>query len=73
MPMVLHCSAAALQACSRFDAKQQQLAAESWAWREKLQRSIDGCHTTGHMLAQGLAVYDELDGLNCPVPGGFQA
>ena len=63
---------AAPQACDGFGPDEQQLAAESWGWREKLQRSMDGCHTTGHMLAQGLAAYDELDGLNCPVPGGFQ-
>lgn len=37
-----------------------------------LHRSMDGCRTTSDMLAAGLAVYDELDGLNVPVPGGFQ-
>ena len=63
---------AVLQACRGFGPDEQQLAAESWGWREKLQRSMDGCHTTGHMVAQGLAAYDELDGFNCPVPGGFQ-
>lgn len=25
---------------------------------------MDGCRTTSDMLAEGLAVYDELDGLN---------
>ncbi len=71
-PAVLMVLGAAPQACEGFGPDEQQLAAESWGWREKLQRSMDGCHTTGHMLAQGLAAYDELDGLNCPVPGGFQ-
>ncbi len=33
----------------------------------ELHRSMDGCRTTGDMLAEGLAVYDELDGLNVPV------
>ena len=61
-----------MQARSKFDAPHQQLAAETWGWREKLQRSMDGCRTTDHMLAAGLAAYDELDGLNVPVPGGFQ-
>lgn len=63
---------APVQARERFDSDQQRLAAETWCWREKLQRSIDGCTTTGDMLVAGLADYDELDGLNCPVPGGFQ-
>lgn len=69
---LIHMSFRFSQALSKFPPAQRQLAAEVWAWRERLQRSIDGCSTTDDMLAAGLAAYDELDGLNVPVSCGFQ-
>ncbi len=46
--------------------------AEVWWWRELMQRLMDGCATTGHMLAAGLAAYEELPGPNVPVTSGYQ-
>ena len=37
-----------------------------------MQRLMDGCATTGHMLAAGLSAYEELAGPNVPVTSGFQ-
>lgn len=44
----------------------------AWAWREKLQRSMDGCHTTDDMSAISLSQYEEFDGPNVPLPSGYQ-
>ncbi|KAK9860346.1 hypothetical protein WJX84_005539 [Apatococcus fuscideae] len=50
-----------------------QVFAEVWWWRELMQRLMDGCATTDHMLAAGLAAYEELPGPNVPVTSGYQA
>lgn len=46
--------------------------AEVWWWRELMQRLMDGCATTDHMLAAGLSAYEELPGPNVPVTSGYQ-
>ncbi len=46
---------------------------EAWAWREQLQRAMDGCHTTDDMSANSLAEYGEFEGPNIPLPSGYQA
>lgn len=45
---------------------------EGWAWREQLQRAMDGCHTTDDMSARSLAQYEEFEGPNIPLPCGYQ-
>ncbi|KAK9844063.1 hypothetical protein WJX81_003289 [Elliptochloris bilobata] len=49
------------------------VACDAWAWRERLQRAIDGCHTTDDMNAASMAEYHELPGPNIPLPCGYQA
>ena len=45
---------------------------EAWAWRERLQRAIDGCHTTDEMNVVAEAAYEELPGPNVPPTCGYQ-
>lgn len=45
---------------------------ETWAWREQLQRAMDGCHTTDDMSVLSLAQYEEFEGPNIPLPSGYQ-
>ena len=45
---------------------------DAWAWREQLQRAMDGCHTTDDMSARSLAQYEEFEGPNIPLPSGYQ-
>ena len=33
------------------------MACDAWAWRERLQRAIDGCHHTDDMNAASMAEY----------------
>ena len=49
----------------------EQLWAEAWRWRERLQRAIDGCATSDDMGAAGMAEYYELPGPNIPVTPGY--
>lgn len=51
---------------------QKELEAEAWSWREKLQRAIDGCHTTDDLDAAAAAKYTELPGPHTPLPCGYQ-
>ena len=46
------CRAAQLGVAARGD-----VARDAWAWRERLQRAIDGCHTTDDMSAASMAEY----------------
>lgn len=52
-----------------------RLAKAAWEWREKLQRAIDGCHSTDAMLAAAQASYSEFEGseVHAPVPSGYQS
>ena len=52
--------------------RSRALFTEAWAWREQLQRAMDGCHSTDDMSAQSLAQYDEYEGPNIPLPSGYQ-
>ena len=45
---------------------------ETWAWREQLQRAMDGCHMTDDMSVLSLAQYEEFEGPNIPLPSGYQ-
>ena len=45
-------------ACAQLDlAGRGAVACDAWAWRERLQRAIDGCHTTDDMNAASMAEY----------------
>lgn len=54
---------------------EENLAAAAWRWRERLQRAIDGCHSTSDMHAGARAVYSEFGGteVHAAVPGGYQS
>jgi len=39
-----------MQAKGKFKAEDQQLVGETWAWREKVQRSMDGARSTSNAL-----------------------
>lgn len=52
--------------------RSRALFTEAWAWREQLQRAMDGCHSTDDMSALSLAHYDEYEGPNIPLPSGYQ-
>jgi hypothetical protein len=54
------------------DPQAKELLIEAWDWREKLQRSIDGCRSTDDMNAAAAAEYDELPGPHTPLPCGYQ-
>ena len=64
--------------CKALEGMRQQpdrtraLFTEAWAWREQLQRAMDGCHSTDDMSALSLAQYDEYEGPNIPLPSGYQ-
>ena len=51
------------------------LAAAAWAWREKLQRAIDGCYSTHDMNIAAYGEYSEYahSEIHAPVPSGFQS
>lgn len=69
------CTLFCLQIASRageMPGEDGQVFAEVWWWRELMQRLMDGCATTDHMLAAGLAAYEELPGPNVPVTSGYQ-
>ena len=53
--------------------RSKEIFTEAWAWREHLQRAMDGCHTTDDMSANSLAHYDDFEGPNIPIPSGYQA
>lgn len=52
--------------------RSKALFTEAWAWREQLQRAMDGCHSTDDMSAYSLAHYKEFEGPNIPLPSGYQ-
>lgn len=52
--------------------RSKALFTEAWAWREQLQRAMDGCHSTDDMSAYSLAQYEEFEGPNIPLPSGYQ-
>ena len=52
--------------------RSKALFTEAWAWREQLQRAMDGCRSTDDMSAYSLAHYDEYEGPNIPLPSGYQ-
>ena len=52
--------------------RSKALFTEAWAWREQLQRAMDGCHSTDDMSASSLAHYEEFEGPNIPLPSGYQ-
>ena len=62
----------AYEGVSQDSDRTRALFTEAWAWREQLQRAMDGCHSTDDMSAQSLAHYDEYDGPNIPLPSGYQ-
>ncbi|KAL6760582.1 hypothetical protein V8C86DRAFT_1075050 [Haematococcus lacustris] len=47
--------------------------ADSWQFREKLQRTFDGFFSTDDVSLAFAREYESLDGPNLPVPGGYQA
>lgn len=49
-----------------------QVAARAWAWRERLQRAMDGCRATEDMSATGLALYEDFGEVHAPLGCGFQ-
>lgn len=62
----------ALKGMAKESERSKAVFMEAWAWREQLQRAMDGCHTTDDMSAHSLAHYDEYDGPNIPLPSGYQ-
>lgn len=52
--------------------RSRALFTDGWAWREQLQRAMDGCYTTDDVSAISLAQYEEFDGPNIPLPSGYQ-
>lgn len=61
-----------MQQLSGASDRARALFTDGWAWREQLQRAMDGCHTTDDMSALSLAQYEEFDGPNIPLPSGYQ-
>ena len=53
-------------------ARSKAIFTEAWGWRERLQRAMDGCHTTDDMSAAALAQNDEFEGPFLPLPCGYQ-
>lgn len=68
----MHDFVKALEGMSQEPDRSRALFTEAWAWREQLQRAMDGCHSTDDMSAQSLAQYDEYEGPNIPLPCGYQ-
>lgn len=62
----------ALEGMSQEPDRSRALFTEAWAWREQLQRAMDGCHSTDDMSAHSLSEYDEYEGPNIPLPSGYQ-
>ncbi|KFM25467.1 Peroxisomal N(1)-acetyl-spermine/spermidine oxidase [Auxenochlorella protothecoides] len=55
-------------------AQHADLARRVWAWRESLQRAIDGTDCSGDLSATAAARYAAaVQNTNAPIPGGFQA
>ena len=67
-----NCLTQAMQQLSRASDRARALFTDGWAWREQLQRAMDGCHTTDDMSGLSLAQYEEFDGPNIPLPSGYQ-
>ncbi len=45
----------AMQSMGKASSRSKAIFTEAWAWREQLQRAMDGCHTTDDMSANSLA------------------
>ncbi|KAL0055945.1 hypothetical protein WJX82_006032 [Trebouxia sp. C0006] len=69
---VRHAFAQAMQSMEEASGRSKAIFTEAWAWREQLQRAMDGCHTTDDMSANSLAEYGEFEGPNIPLPSGYQ-
>ena len=62
-----------MQGMEEASSRSKAVFTEAWAWREQLQRAMDGCHSTDDMSAYSLAQYEEFEGANIPLPSGYQA
>lgn len=68
----MHAFCKALEGMGQEPDRSRALFTEAWAWREQLQRAMDGCHSTDDMSAHSLSEYDEYEGPNIPLPSGYQ-
>lgn len=50
----------------------RELLSDVWAWRELLQRAIDGSESSDDASVSGLAEYEDLPGAWPPVTAGHQ-
>ncbi|GMH35947.1 hypothetical protein BSKO_03815 [Bryopsis sp. KO-2023] len=54
------------------DPRKEELVYKGWMWAERLQRAIDGFHTSWHASATGLTFYKEYGGGDMRMIGGYQ-
>ncbi|GAB4814785.1 hypothetical protein N2152v2_001831 [Parachlorella kessleri] len=67
-----HLQGARHQVFSEVGPQHAQLAQQAWRWRELLERAINGSHSSDHISASGLALYDDLEGPFAAIPAGYQ-
>ena len=65
---------ASLQLSNKYeaDSREAEIVRDAWAWRELLQRGIDGYDATEDGNPEGLSEYEDLPGPWPPVTGGYQ-